>query len=209
MPGGFIPTGADDPPLDISQTPFGQAVGFLISQLGLEVTRRFGLIMNTVDLEPRHWTLLRAVADAEGQSQNALGDALSIPPSSMVAVVDHLEDRGLLRRRPDPTDRRSRRLYITPKGRHAIENAWELAAGFERTLCTGFSADQRLQLIRLLTHLVDNLGLARGSHPGAAPNDGSPAVNEQSRPPRADRGTEPTDPRARPGHGARRARDNR
>ncbi|MBO0714755.1 MAG: winged helix-turn-helix transcriptional regulator [Acidimicrobiales bacterium] len=170
MPDGSTSTEASDPPLDISQTPFGQAVGFLISQLGFEVTRRFALIMNDVDLEPRQWTLLRAVADAEGQSQNALGDALSIPPSSMVALVDHLEDRGLLKRRPDPADRRSRKLYITPKGTRAIENAWELAAGFERTLCAGFTTNQRQQLIELLSRVVDNLGLAQGVHPGVAPS---------------------------------------
>lgn len=207
MPDGSPSTGAADPPLDIPEAPFGQAVGFLISQLGLEVTRRFALIMNEVDLEPRQWSLLRAAADAEGQSQNALGDALAIPPSSMVALVDHLEDRGLVERRPDPTDRRSRRLYITPKGRRAIENAWELAAGFERTLCAGFTTNQRRQLIELLTRVVDNLGLARGVHPGAASGDGTPLpTDEPSRPPRADRRAATSNPDARPGHAGRRTR---
>jgi DNA-binding MarR family transcriptional regulator len=184
MPNGPPPaTGEGGFPFEIPQTPFGQAVGFLIAQLGMEVTRRFGLIMSEVGLEPRQWSVLRAVGDAEGQSQNALGDSLSIPPSSMVALVDQLEERGLLERRPDPVDRRSRRLYITPKGKDVIEDAWGLAVGFERRLCAGFTPKRRERLIEMLTRVVDNLDLGRGSHPGSSgDHDTTPATHGPWRP---------------------------
>jgi DNA-binding MarR family transcriptional regulator len=196
MPNGTTPTTGDGGfPFEIPQTPFGQAVGFLIAQLGMEVTRRFGLIMSEVGLEPRQWSLLRAVADAEGQSQNALGDSLSIPPSSMVALVDQLEERGLVERRPDPVDRRSRRLYITPKGRHVIEDAWELAVGFERRLCAGFTPKLRERLIEMLSRVVDNLDLTQGSHPGsAAGHDSTPATHGPWRPRRAGPGSTAAEP---------------
>jgi DNA-binding MarR family transcriptional regulator len=180
------PTGEGGFPFEIPRSPLGQAVGFLIAQLGFEVTRRFAMIMREVGLDPRQWSLLRAVAATEGQSQNALGDSLLIPPSSMVALVDHLEERGLVERRPDPVDRRSRRLYITSEGRHLVEDAWQLAAGFERRLCAGFSPDQRQRLIELLSHIVDNLGLARGVHPAvSASHDSTPQSDVPSRARRA------------------------
>lgn len=184
MVSGPTPSSGDGGfPFEIPRGPLGQAVGFLIAQLGFEVTRRFGLIMSEVGLDPRQWALLRAVAVTEGQSQNALGDWLSIPPSSMVALVDHLEERGLLERRPDPVDRRSRRLYITPEGRHLVKDAWQLAAGFERGLCAGFTPDQRQRLIELLSHVVDNLGLARGVHPAVSAGPGAtPLPDAPSRP---------------------------
>jgi DNA-binding MarR family transcriptional regulator len=174
------PTQASGETLAIERRPFGQAVGFMLSQLGLEVTRRFGLLMSKVDLEARQWSVMRAISQAEGQSQNALAEFLHIPPSSMVALIDHLEARGLLERRPDPGDRRSWRLHITPAGRGVIEGAWELAAGFERTLCAGFTSDQRGQLMEMLCHVADNLGLVRGAHPewGQGPSgDEDPAVS--------------------------------
>lgn len=189
MPASEIcPPEASGQPLEIRRAPFGQAVGFLLSQLGFEVTRRFGLMMSEVGLEVRQWAVMRAVADAEGQPQNALGDFLHIPPSSMVAVIDHLEDRGLLERRPDPADRRSWRLYVTATGKSVIEGAWELAAGFEQRLCAGFTPDQRQQLVELLAHVVDNLGLAGGVHPatsgrhGSAPRTHAPAGPLPGRP---------------------------
>lgn len=152
---------------------FGEAVGFLLSQLGYEVARRFGQLMRTVELEPRHFALMRAIEAAEGQPQNALGDFLRIPPSSLVVVIDHLEQRKLVERRPDPNDRRARLLYLTAEGKQVLKEATELAMGFEATVCRGFSAEERDRLIGQLFQVVDNLGLARGLHPATA--TGQPA----------------------------------
>src|SRR5579883_2319919 len=107
-----------------------QAVGFLLSQLGYETARRFGLLMAELGLEPRQFALLRAISRSEGHSQNELGALLRIPPSSMVSVIDHLESRGLLRRQPHPGDRRARLLYMTPAGKEVLERAMALAWGF-------------------------------------------------------------------------------
>ena len=53
---------------------------------------------------------------AEGQSQQAIGERLQIPPSRMVAFVDALEARSLLERRHNPHDRRTRELHLTEAG---------------------------------------------------------------------------------------------
>ena len=46
-----------------------------------------------------------------------------IDASSMVAVIDELEELGLAERRPHPDDRRKRAVYLTPKGRRTLERA--------------------------------------------------------------------------------------
>ena len=43
-----------------------------------------------------------------------------MPPSRMVALVDELEQRGLVERRPHPSDRRVRALYLTAEGREML-----------------------------------------------------------------------------------------
>src|SRR5579884_1872367 len=96
--------------------PFA-SVGFLLSTLGYVVSRGFHEVLAPLDLEPRQFAVLRAVGWGEGQPQQALAHRLHIPPSRMVALVDELEERGLLERRAAPNDRRVRTLHVTTAGR--------------------------------------------------------------------------------------------
>lgn len=154
--------------------PFGQAVGFLLSQLGFEVSRRFGLLMAEVGLEPRHFAVLRAIEAHDGSPQNTVGEVLRIPASSMVGIVDHLEGLGVVERRPHPSDRRSRTLHLTEHGRGVLDRAVDLAMGFEDVMTAGLAPAQRAELTGMLTTVAANLGLGAGQHPGST-DDPDPA----------------------------------
>jgi DNA-binding MarR family transcriptional regulator len=142
-----------------------QTVGFTLSQLGFATSRRFGQIVGTLGLEPRHIALLRAVNEADGQSQQAVAERLRIPPSTMVTLIDQLEQRGLLERRPHPSDRRARRLYLAGPGRKVLGEAAKLSAEWENTICAGLSAAERAQLLALLRRIAVNVGTAEGELP--------------------------------------------
>jgi DNA-binding MarR family transcriptional regulator len=154
--------------------PHGQSVGFLLSQLGYETARRFGELMREIGLEPRQFALMRAIRQLEGQSQNAVGEFLRIPRSSLVAVIDDLEGRGLAVRRPHPSDRRTHALYLTRRGERLLGRGMELAMGFERVVCEGFGHEERAQLIGRLSRVADNLGLVTGLHPDTSTGHGEP-----------------------------------
>jgi len=154
--------------------PFGQAVGFLLSQLGFETSRRFGDLMSEVGLEPRHFAVLRAIEAMEGSAQNTVSDRLRVPASSMVAIIDHLEQLRVVERRLHPTDRRSRTLHLTPHGKEVLDRAVDLAMGLESTLNAGLSVDQRRELIEMLSRVADNLGLTAGLHPANARDGEAP-----------------------------------
>jgi DNA-binding MarR family transcriptional regulator len=148
---------ADTPP---------RSVGFLISQLGFLSSKRFMEALKPVGIDAREFTLLRFVAASEGSSQQALAERLAIPPSRMVALVDHLEEAGLLERRPDPEDRRVRGLHLTRKGRGALERAGKIAIDYETRLCVGINREERELLIDLLQKLQAGQTMLRGVHPG-------------------------------------------
>jgi DNA-binding MarR family transcriptional regulator len=146
-----------------ASTPF-QAVGFAVSSIGFAVANRFRHTLAPLDLEPREFALLRGVAAAEGQSQQAIGERLQIPASRMVAFVDALEARSLLERRHNPHDRRTRELHLTAAGHELLGRAFKLAVGFERELCADLSATECKQLLDLLQRVGLQLGVAPGSH---------------------------------------------
>jgi DNA-binding MarR family transcriptional regulator len=145
---------------------------FLLSQLGYHSSRLWQARLAPLGLDPRHVMLLRHVAVEEGRSQQALGEALQIPPSRMVALVDALERRDLLRRRPHPDDRRVRALYLTAGGRRLLGEVMEISLAHERQLCKGLQPAEREQLITLLGRIAAEQGLGEGAHPGAAEPEG-------------------------------------
>lgn len=154
-------SGADDP----SSTGPGEGIGFLISQLGYVVSTRFRALLAPLGLEPRHFLVLRHVAQAEGSSQQALGQILRIPASRVVGLVDTLERRGLVERRANPRDRRARALHLTADGRRMLGQAYRVALGHERALCAGLDDEERRQLLGLLRRLTFARELIPGVHP--------------------------------------------
>lgn len=140
------------------------SVGFTVSTIGYAVARDFRQILVPLELEPREFALLRAVAASEGQSQQAIGERLQIPPSRMVAFVDALEARSLIERRHNPADRRTRALHLTGAGRELIDRAFALAVSHEQRLCADLSDAEREQLLALLRRVAAQLGLDPGVH---------------------------------------------
>jgi DNA-binding MarR family transcriptional regulator len=155
--------GATQPaPSPHSNPPF-RSVGFTISTIGYAVSRRFHAALAPLGLEPREFALLRAVGACEGQSQQAIGERLQIPASRMVAFVDALEAHGLIERRHNPDDRRTRALHLTAEGRELLGRAFAVATGFEQHLCAGLSDAEREQLLELLARVASQLGLPAGA----------------------------------------------
>ena len=161
---------------------FGQSVGFLLSQLGYVVARRFGAAMAGVELEPRHFALMRAIEALDGHPQRALAETLHIPASSMVSVIDHLEERGLVERRVHPADRRSRTLHLTEAGHERLVEAAARAGALEDLLCRGLEPDERLALIARLQEVGRNLDVVRGVHPEVGLDDHAPDWTEAAEP---------------------------
>ena len=136
--------------------------------------------MEEVALETRHFALMRAIEAAENRSQQLLAERLQIPPSSMVALLDQLEQRGIVARHLDPSDRRVRVVELTEEGREVLAQAMHLAMATEQQICEGFDFDQRELLISMLQVVAANLGLAPGVHPEPAAGghpDGAPGVH--------------------------------
>jgi DNA-binding MarR family transcriptional regulator len=149
-----------------SSIPFGHAVGFLVSQLGYATTRRFRADLESLALEPRHFGLMRTLDAAKDLSQQALGESLHIPASSIVALLDQLEAKGFVRRRLDPADRRVRLVELTEAGRAVLARALDIGIAIEAALCQGFDPDERESLISTLQKVAGNIGLTLGVHPG-------------------------------------------
>ena len=145
-------------------TPPFRTVAFMLSSLGYAVSRRFHHVLAPLKLEPGEFALLRAVAANEGEPQNALAERLHISPSWMVAIVDELEMRGLLERRPHARDRRVRNLHLTAAGKKLLRQAERQARLFDRQVTDPLNEPEVAQLLDLLERVAAGLELQPGAH---------------------------------------------
>jgi DNA-binding MarR family transcriptional regulator len=88
-----------------------------------------------------------------------VADSISLSQSAASRVVDRLVSKGLISRREDPEDRRSKRLTLTPEGiarNEEIERAFGRAfADLAATLTPGEQEDLRVLFARVLARFVD------------------------------------------------------
>jgi len=150
----------------VTQYPTGNA--FLLAQLGARGAARFAERIATLGITAPQAGLLRLIAGAPGQSQQALARQLGTPPSRLVPLVDSLEERGLIERRRNAEDRRLYALHLTAAGLGFMAQLALLGAEHEEAMCAALDAAERQQLHGLLRRLAEQQGLKPGVHPGFA-----------------------------------------
>ena len=153
-----------DKPLAGDRAP--SSVAFLLSQVGIHASQRFARRIAEIDLQPPQFRVMNMVDAVEGRSQQAIAETIGAPPSRMVAIVDELEARGLIERRPHPGDRRVHALYLTGAGRRLLARGRKIALEHEEELMKGLSVADRRRLVALLQKVVDEQGIGSGVHPG-------------------------------------------
>ena len=141
-------------------------IAFLIAQLGAYAAERFGERAAALDFTRPQAGLLRLISREPGQSQQAVARRLGTPPSRLVALVDGLEQRGLIERRRNPGDRRNYALYLTDAGEGAMADLTRAAFDHELAISAPLTPAERTELSRLLAKLAAGHGLVPGVHPG-------------------------------------------
>jgi len=139
---------------------------YLLSQVGAHSSRRWHERLLPLGLDPRQVVVLRMVAAEQGRTQRSLGPALQVPDSRIVSLIDGLEERRLLQRRPKPDDRRAHALHLTARGQAMLSKVMALSEEHESAVTEGLTESQRATLIELLDTVARRQGLAEGGHPG-------------------------------------------
>ncbi|MBU3067316.1 winged helix DNA-binding protein [Nocardia sp. NEAU-G5] len=103
---------------------------------------------------PRGYWVLMGSRQLGPKSQLALAQHLGIDRTVMTYLVDDLEAGGLVKRTPDPADRRVRRVELTAQGSAAWSDARRRLQGAEDTLLARFDTEQRETLRTLLHQLA-------------------------------------------------------
>src|ERR1700748_3609123 len=118
------------------------SAAFLLAQVGAHAAQSFAERLSSHQLTPPHAGILRLIAQSPGLSQQELAKRLRMHASRLVAFVDELESKGLLRRQTSKGDRRVYALHLTQKGKETLTLIGQVAREHQRALCAALSEDE-------------------------------------------------------------------
>ncbi|WP_141387633.1 MarR family winged helix-turn-helix transcriptional regulator [Cellulosimicrobium cellulans] len=128
---------------------------------------------------PGQYRMLRFLARCDEPCRlGAVASALDVAPRSVTSKVDDAEQAGLVRRTPDPHDRRATLVELTPRGREVVAQVGAERSSSAGTLLARLDAAERAELLRLLRAVAgerqddardgdrpaDGAGEPRGAH---------------------------------------------
>lgn len=143
-----------------------QGAAFLLAQIGAHAATRFGERIGELGLSRPQAGILGLLAANSGISQQELAQLLGMLPSRVVALVDELEQAGLVRRQRNARDRRRNTLMLTTSGTAVLQQVASVARSHEDDVCSALTASERKQLTAWLERIAGQQGLTPGVHPG-------------------------------------------
>ena len=127
---------------------------WLISQVATHAHRLMTERLAAAGARGYHFRLLAALAEFGPSSQASLGRRTGMDRSDVVAAINDLARRDLVRRTSDPADRRRNVVTITEKGAAHLEQLDSVLAGVQDELLAPLSPAERAQLTGLLGRIL-------------------------------------------------------
>jgi DNA-binding MarR family transcriptional regulator len=126
-----------------------------LKRLGFAAKERAMEAYEEAGLHPYHFAVLVAVGEGPHETQGAVADALGYDRGQLVGLLDELEEKGLVERKRDPSDRRRHIVRITAEGRKALRRLRALARQLEDEFLAPLNDDERARFHALLLRLAE------------------------------------------------------
>jgi len=140
---------------DLRPFPLRESLGFLLVRTALKLR----LLGNTLlqeageDITVDQWGILNLLWESDGQTPVELARRADKDKPNVTRLLKILEDKGLVHRQADPTDRRSHRIHLTEAGKALRDRLLDVGEACLERACQGLS----LQEVRTLKHLLNHV----------------------------------------------------
>lgn len=156
-----------------------KSVTFHLVQAARAHRTRAGVLLGRIGLHPGQESVLKALADQDGQAMSELANALSVQPPTVTKMVARLSLQGLVVRQVSSADGRLARVFLTDDGRDrvaAVDSAWKR---LEKEALAGFDDKDRRRLRKLLRLLEKNLAPGQSDDDPIHDDDEPVSSNDQ------------------------------
>ena len=142
-------------PIQLVAKELAQSSGYLLARLGLAFKVQALARAEESGFELYDYSLLAILGEGARETQATIADALTLDPSRLVALLDSLEQRGMVVRQRDPQDRRRHVVSITDAGRIELARLRTIVRQLEDEFFAPLDAASREALHPMLVQLAE------------------------------------------------------
>jgi DNA-binding MarR family transcriptional regulator len=144
---------AKSPARSSEEDNWDQRLGFVMHDVSRLRRVVFDEFMKPLGITRSQWWVIAYLSRHDGMIQSDLANVLELGKAALGGLIDRLEAAGFTERRPDDTDRRVKRVYLTTAGNHLVRQMRLKNHEMNERILADLDRDQRLQLADML-HLV-------------------------------------------------------
>lgn len=133
------------------------SMGYRIKLLTQLLSRKFSERLEPLGITPFHWLVLCCLWQEDGLPTSDIGDQLQQVGGTLTGVLDRMEERDLVRREKDKSDRRICRIWLTDAGKELRNILPQISAELHDETWRDVSAIERQQFSQLLDRAIANL----------------------------------------------------
>lgn len=137
--------------------------GWLTADISRLMRTEFDRRARPFGLTRTQWLALTRLHRAPGASQSELADLMEIEKAPAGRILDRLEERGWVERRPDPADRRINRMHLTVTGARMHADLLPVAEATVADALTALDINEQQQLVGLLDRVKTQLVVLVGA----------------------------------------------
>lgn len=136
---------------------YRKTITYRLAQAAKAHRARSGAHLSRIGLHPGQETVLKSLAELDGQTMSQLAQALSVQPPTVTKMITRLAAQGLVRRVSSDQDGRLARVQLTDEGRSRIEDVDRAWKRLEKEALVGFDDKDRKRIRKLLREIERNL----------------------------------------------------
>lgn len=132
------------------------SLGFMINHAGRRLSHLLSIRYQPYDITTEQWAVLNRLAERDGISQKDLAQRAEKDQTNVTRILDQLERKGLVERRPNAVDRRSFLTFITDKGKSLNEVLLPVEKEVINSVLHGLSEEEKDLLRAMLNRITRN-----------------------------------------------------
>lgn len=142
--------------LDLSES-----VGALIALAAKSQERLAEMEMKKqLGLTPAQWKVILVLNIMDGLTQKEIAEKISIDGSTLVPVLDKMEQEGLVQRKTDPQDRRNNRIFLTDKSESTVDSIIGIVFQLRKIVYAGISESEINSTKNVIRSILQNVDTA-------------------------------------------------
>ena len=133
------------------------SLGFILNKTNTKLKNNLFQRFNEYDVTPEQWSVLNCLWEHEGITPKELADIIFKDKPNTNRILEKLEKKDLIVRKPHPTDKRAYQIFLTNRGWALRDELVPKAIQLLEEATSGIEKSKVVEMIKLLNQMYENL----------------------------------------------------